>query len=480
MLAPTFRKPEIGVSFNCERDKHPVIDVVELGSPAHDAGLLKGDRLLSVSAATAISTAKTEVKGLDAVTMQGLLTQTFDAASRGATMMVHVERGQGAGVKVLEKVLKKVEKAPWPQGIGLSFNCFTGQAPLIAKVDPGSHAHDAGLLMGDRLLSVSATTAISTIRTEVEGFNADQLIGLLRQTFHAASQCGGKMGLEVERVQNGAVKVLNKVFEKMGNAPLQYVPSPQAPLQYATSPNLVSYAPLQYATSPTLVPATAGPPTIGLDVDCQPGQQPTIVHVHPGSPAHNAGLVQGDRIISVTATNMPNNKTVVPGVSTDHIIGVLKQTFDAATKAGGKMIVQVERGQGGAGHVFFAELSPIHMAPMQVLEPPQYVTSPQLVQSGPIHMAPMQVLEPPQYVTSPQLVQSGPIHMAPMQVLEPPQYVTSPQLVQSGPNHMSSMQVLGPIAWDNAPGFAPMTPAPAMFEPLREMPAPGLHITRVA
>jgi S1-C subfamily serine protease len=433
-----------------------------------------------VSATTAISTAKTEVKGLDAKSMEALLTQTFNAASRGATMMVQVERGQGAGVKVLEKVLEKVEKAPIPQGIGLSFNCFTGQAPLIARVDPGSHAHDAGLLMGDRLLSVSATTAISTIRTEVEGFNAEQLIGLLRQTFNAASQCGGKMGLEVERVQNGAVKVLKKVFEKMGNAPLQYVPSPQAPLQYATSPNLVSYAPLQYATSPTLVPTPAGPPTVGLDVNCQHGQLPTIVHVHPGSPAHNAGLVQGDRIISVSATHMPNNRTVVHGFSTDKIIGVLQQTLDDARRAGGKMIVQVERIQGGAGHVFFAELSPIHMVPMQILEPPQYVTSPQLVQSGPNHMSSMQVLEPPQYVTSPQLVQSGSNHMSSMQVLEPPQYVTSPQLVQSGPNHMSSMQALGPIAWDNDPGFAPMTPAPAMFEPLREMSAPGLHITRIA
>jgi predicted metalloprotease with PDZ domain len=63
MLTPTFRKPEIGVSFNCERDKHLVIEAVELGSPAHNAGLLKGDRLLSVSATTTISTAKT-VKGI--------------------------------------------------------------------------------------------------------------------------------------------------------------------------------------------------------------------------------------------------------------------------------------------------------------------------------------------------------------------------------------------------------------------------------
>jgi hypothetical protein len=34
------------------------------------------------------------------------------------------------------------------------------------------------------------------------------------------------------------------------------------------------------------------------------------------------------------------------------------------------MIIQVERGQGGAGQVFFAELGPNHMAPMQVPSPP--------------------------------------------------------------------------------------------------------------
>ena len=113
-----------------------------------------------------------------------------------------------------------------PQGIGLSFNCFMGQAPLIAKVDPGSHAHHAGLLMGDRMLSVSATTTISTIRTEVKGFDAEQLIGLLRQSFDIASKCGGKMIFQVERFQDGEVKVLEKVFENMGSAPLQYVPSP--------------------------------------------------------------------------------------------------------------------------------------------------------------------------------------------------------------------------------------------------------------
>jgi hypothetical protein len=134
-------------------------------------------------------------------------------------------------------------------------------------------------------------------------------------------------------------------------------PHTQAPLQYATWPHLGVSSPLQYVTSPTLVPATAGPPTVGLDVDCLPGQQPTIAHVHLGTPAHNAGLLQGDRILSVSATNMPT-RTEVKGYSVDQLFVVLKQTFDAATKTGGKVIILVERGQGGSVHMLEKELCP--------------------------------------------------------------------------------------------------------------------------
>jgi hypothetical protein len=149
-----------------------------------------------------------------------------------------------------------------PQGIGLSFNCFMGQAPLIAKVDPGSYAHHAGLLMGDRMLSVSATTTISTIRTEVKGFDAEQLIGLIRQTFDTTSKCGGKMIFQVERFQDGEVKV----FENMGSAPLQYVPSPNPTSQQIllgspqntyyqgavpwTMPSMIISSPPPHAASP--------------------------------------------------------------------------------------------------------------------------------------------------------------------------------------------------------------------------------------
>ena len=90
LKSDTAPPPDIGVSFNCARDNHPVIDEVVVGSPAHNAGLLKGDRVLSVTATTATSTAKTEAKGLHAEQLAALLTQAFDA--RNGNMTVQVER----------------------------------------------------------------------------------------------------------------------------------------------------------------------------------------------------------------------------------------------------------------------------------------------------------------------------------------------------------------------------------------------------
>ena len=105
---------------------------------------------------------------------------------------------------------------------------------------------------------------------------------------------------------------------------------------------------------------------VGLDFDCFPGAAAVIVHVHPGSVAHMGGLLEGDRILSVSATNMLGVGTastrdgmathVMPtdviGFSGGQLSGVLKQTLYAARKGGGKMIVEVQR----LGAVMLAEL----------------------------------------------------------------------------------------------------------------------------
>ena len=91
---------------------------------------------------------------------------------------------------------------------------------------------------------------------------------------------------------------------------------------------------------------------------------PVIRLVQPGSPAHNAGLLQGDRILSVGAicgisqvNNMPT-LTETRGVSFDQFSCLIYQTLHAATIAGGKMILEVQRFQGVAVQMFLAAVAP--------------------------------------------------------------------------------------------------------------------------
>ena len=108
-------------------------------------------------------------------------------------------------------------------------------------------------------------------------------------------------------------------------------------------------------------PLLIRPVTVGLSFVCT-GQAPVIQHVHVGSPAHDAGLLQGDRILSVSATNMTTTTDVI-GVYSDQLSILLKQTFHAATMAGGRMIVEVER----FGTVLFVELGPVWSSSVRCL-----------------------------------------------------------------------------------------------------------------
>jgi hypothetical protein len=106
--------------------------------------------------------------------------------------------------------------------IGISFSCSEGQAPVITAVDNGSVAHNAGLLTGDRVLSVSAAgtfglaeillNGVPTTRVNVKGFPANQLISLLKQTFEAVREEGGKVIIQVERGQGGRVHMFSSIF----------------------------------------------------------------------------------------------------------------------------------------------------------------------------------------------------------------------------------------------------------------------------
>jgi hypothetical protein len=94
-------------------------------------------------------------------------------------------------------------------------------------------------------------------------------------------------------------------------------------------------SPPQYLSSPFLASATS-PGHIGLAFECDINQDPVITNVALGSPAHNAGLLQGDRILSVCRTN-------VKGKSADEMNRLVRQSFNDATNLGGKMLILVQR-----------------------------------------------------------------------------------------------------------------------------------------
>jgi hypothetical protein len=102
---------------------------------------------------------------------------------------------------------------------------------------------------------------------------------------------------------------------------------------------------------PNRPPLLQPPPSIGLSYACFQGQAPVITEVVPASPAMNAGLIEGDRILSVSSSNM-QERTEVTGFGGDKLTKLLEQTWKTSALAGGKMILQMQRSHS----VFFADL----------------------------------------------------------------------------------------------------------------------------
>ena len=190
--------------------------------------------------------------------------------------------------------------------------------PIIKQVQPGSLADKAGLRLGDQIISVGIVNSAGwhATNTETKGYPADKFSDLLKKTLNDATLAGGNMLVQVER--SGQV-----MFVVIGYEPR---PSPK-----------VSVA------APKL--------SVGLNFSIIQGQEPVVVDLEPGSAASKAGLLPGDRILSLSSTKTPT-RTPTKGMGPDQFSGLLKQTLQTATNAGGKMILQVQR----SGQVFFAEV----------------------------------------------------------------------------------------------------------------------------
>ena len=89
--------------------------------------------------------------------------------------------------------------------IGASLRCSAGMAPVIQEIDQGGLAENAGLLVGDSILSVfTAPSPESNMvsKIEVVGIESDQLTHLLQ-----AGATSGRVILQVSRTRGGTEDV---------------------------------------------------------------------------------------------------------------------------------------------------------------------------------------------------------------------------------------------------------------------------------
>jgi membrane-associated protease RseP (regulator of RpoE activity) len=320
---------------------------------------------------------------------------------------------------------------PTPQlpSVGVVYEIGTSgtakSVPIIKQVQPGSLADKAGLRLGDQIISVGIVNSAGwhATNTETKGYPADKFSDLLKKTLNDATSAGGNMLVQVER--SGQVMFVVVGYE----------------------------------------PRAAPKVSVGLDFSIIPGQEPTVVKVEPGSAASRAGLLPGDVILSLSSTKTPT-RTPTQGVGPDQFSGLLKQTFQTATSAGGKMILQVQR----SGQVFFAEVGTASQSMGMTPSIPYPTMTPSIpypIRGSATPMMPTYSL-PPTYSAQPMIIGSAPPMMptysAPAMM---PTYSAQPMIIGSAPPMMQGVMPTysvpptysaQPIIMGSAPPMMPMQP----------------------
>ncbi len=307
-----------------------------------------------------------------------------------------------------------------PASLGVVYEIGTSgtvkSVPIIKQVQPGSLADKAGLRPGDQIISVGIVNSAGwhATNTETKGYPADKFSDLLKKTLNDATSAGGNMLVQVER--SGQVMFV-----------------------------VVGYEP---RASPKV--------SVGLNFSIIQGQEPIVVTVEPGSAASKAGLQPGDCILSLSSTKMPT-KTPTKGINPDQFSGLLKQTFQTATSAGGKMILQVQR----SGQVFFAEVGSASQAIVMTPSIPYPTMTPSIpspIIGSATPMMPTYSL-PPTYSAQPIIIGSTPPMM--------PTYSAQPMIIGSAPPMMQQVMPTysvppaysaQPIILGSAPPMVPTQP----------------------
>ena len=242
----------LGTALSSSRDGAVSVTTVEEGSAAAQAGLRKGDVILTVNKSRVLSAED--------------LAKTLRALRVGERASLEIQRGQRTLAVVI--VGPKTAAVPTRVGVlGALLRLGSKGQVLVAEVSPGTPAEAAGLAPGDVLLSVAG----------YEPDTVDNLVDYMRRLV------AGRRNTDEVRI---TVLRGDEELELTLALPSQTTPGGQPPAE-GQNPG---------QNQRTIV--------LGVTV-AETDNGLVITEVLEGSPAEQAGIQQGDAILAVSSRKVP-------------------------------------------------------------------------------------------------------------------------------------------------------------------------------
>jgi hypothetical protein len=368
----------IGLDFECGGYLNAaVITRVSRGSPAEEAGVLPGDKMLGVTHTK--STIKSEFTGLmHPQHLTAILQNTWqDAKLAGGKMILHVKRSEGG--------VERMIFAEFLTSSTYSVPVFTRNPIYFA---PGGTTSGDAIAEREQIKAqILAVCPPGSVYIEKNAPAPEKMQLKLRLDYSIVEEQGQKeferkiiqdlsnatsvdeSRFRISRLSRGSVLVDAEVI----HAPLGRGPPPQEVIlelerQAQSSDSLLRKGNLtRYIEAIAIfganVPASPAPPPkpivdrndrIGITVSCFPEMPPIITEVQPGTFANSAGLLVGDRILTVSVSQRPvgtempefiERRIEVVGMQADEFEKALYESMQAARMPDkpGKLVLQVQR-----------------------------------------------------------------------------------------------------------------------------------------
>jgi S1-C subfamily serine protease len=308
-----------------------LITNVQPGSPAEEAGLVRGDILLEMDGQAVDNSASLQqiLSGLNPGDQVDVRVLHGDEVR---TLSVSLEENPSSGSS--SRAYLGIEtQSGMPQ---FEFNTprLAGPGVLVAEVISGTPAEDTGLQAGDRILSIDGENVQS----------GSQLATIIQ-----SHQPGDEVSLEVQSA-NGESRQISVTLAENPDQPgqarlgIRYVPIQSIPDQPENQ------MPFQMPDLPFL-PGLNQLPS-GVD------QAVLVSEVTPDSPAEAAGLQSGDLIIAIDSEPVGDPQTLVQAVGQhrpgDTVQLTVFQTQDGQQQDGQQNEIEVTLGENpdGSGNAY--------------------------------------------------------------------------------------------------------------------------------